>query len=157
MKNHGTYFKGLIPPPIIFTSLLLLGFTAQWLYPVSLMFPTRSLRLLAGLPVLTVSGLIAVNAALIMRKNKTDIIFRNPTTKFIRQGSFRFTRNPLYLSLLLVMGSIAVFANSAWHVLATILLFFLLNFHVIAREEKFLESRFGEEYIQYKKSVRRWI
>jgi protein-S-isoprenylcysteine O-methyltransferase Ste14 len=156
MKDRN-FFKGIIPPPIIFFALILIGFIAQWLYPFNLMFHAWPTRLIIGIPLFTASGLIAINALLIMKKNKTAISFNNPTTKFITEGSFRFTRNPLYLSLLLVMGSIVIIANSTWHLIALILLFLFFNFSVVAREEQYLENCFGEEYTQYKKRVRRWI
>ena len=156
MGDHGTFFKGIIPPPIPFFALIFVGFIAQWLFPINLMFHKWSTRLLIGIPLFIASGLIAINASIIMKKNKTAINFNNPTTKFITEGSFRFTRNPLYLSLLLVMGCIVIIANSAWHLIAFILLFLFFNF-VVAHEEQYLESSFGEEYIQYKNRVRRWV
>jgi protein-S-isoprenylcysteine O-methyltransferase Ste14 len=55
------------------------------------------------------------------------------------------------------MISIAVFANSAWHIIAFILLFVFFNFGVVTREEQYLEKSFGDEYIKYKQRVRRWI
>ena len=156
MGDHGIFFKGIIPPPIPFFALIFIGFIAQWLFPINLMFHKWSTRFLIGIPLFIASGLIAINASIIMKKNKTAINFNNPTTKFITEGSFRFTRNPLYLSLLLVMSCIVIIANSAWHLIAFILLFLFFNF-VVAREEQYLESSFGEEYIQYKNRVRRWV
>lgn len=92
-----------------------------------------------------------------MRKGRTTFGYSQPTTKLIVEGPFAFTRNPLYLSLLLVTGGIAVFANSMWYLVALLLLFLILNFWAVPREEKYLENSFGEEYIQYKKRVSRWI
>jgi len=157
VEDKEKYFKGIIPPPIIFFALVLLGFAAHRLFPFKLMFPTWSTRLLLGMPLLAASGLIAVNALLIMRKNKTTVTFHTPTTKFVIQGPFRFTRNPLYLSLLLVMGSLIFLTNSGWHLLSFFLLFLFFNFGVVVREEKYLENSFGEEYMDYKKRVRRWL
>ena len=157
MGDQGNFFKGIIPPPIPFFALIIIGFIAQWLFPFNLIFYKWSTRLLIGIPLFTASGLIAINALLIMKKNKTAINYNKPTTKFIREGAFRFTRNPLYLALLLVMGGIVVVANSAWHLIALVLLFLIFNFGVVVREEQYLENSFGEEYIQYKNRVRRWI
>ncbi len=157
MEDQKNFFKGIIPPPIVFFSLILIGFAVQWLSPVSLIFHEWPSRLIVGIPLFVISGLIAINALVIMKKYNTAINFNNPTTKFIIEGSFRYTRNPLYLALLLVMISIAVIANSAWHLIACILLFLFFNFGVVAREEQYLENIFGDEYIHYKKRVRRWI
>jgi protein-S-isoprenylcysteine O-methyltransferase Ste14 len=157
MEDQKKYFKGIIPPPILFFALIIIGFAAQWLSPVSLIFYEWPSRLIVGLPIFVASGLIAINALIIMKKHKTAINFNNPTTRFVTEGTFCFTRNPLYLALLFVMISIAVFANSAWHIIAFILLFVFFNFGVVTREEQYLEKSFGDEYIKYKQRVRRWI
>lgn len=151
------YFKGIIPPPIIFFVLILIGFIAQYVYPLNLVFTKLLLRLFIVFPLFIVSGLIAHNTLIIMKKYKTAINFNKPTTKFIVEGSFRFTRNPLYLALLLVMVCVAVGANSAWHLIAFVILFLFFNFGIVIKEEQYLENSFGEEYIQYKNRVRRWI
>lgn len=157
MEDPKKYFKGIVPPPVLFFALALIGFIAQWLSPFNLMFHTWASRLIFGTPLFIASGLIAISALIIMKKNKTAVNYNHPTIKFITESSFQFTRNPLYLSLLLVMGSIAVFANSTWHLIALLLLFLIFNFGVVAREEKYLENSYGEKYIQYKNRVRRWI
>jgi protein-S-isoprenylcysteine O-methyltransferase Ste14 len=151
------YFKGIIPPPIIFFALIILGFIAQYIVPLNLMFNKFSSRLFIVFPLFLASGLIALNALIVMKKYKTAINFNKPTTKFLVEGSFRFTRNPLYLALLLVMVCVAIGANSAWHLIAFIVLFLFFNFGIVTKEEQYLENSFGEEYIQYKKRVRRWI
>jgi len=157
MEDQEKYFKGILPPPILFFTLVLIGFIAKWLFPFNLIFHTWPARLIIGMPLFTLSGLIAISALIIMKKNKTAINFKNPTTKFIIEGPFRFSRNPLYFSLLLVMGSIAVIANSAWHLISLAILFLVFNFGIVAREEHYLENTFGEKYSQYKNKVRRWI
>lgn len=157
MEDPKKYFKGIVPPPVLFFALILIGFIAQVLFPFNLMFHRWILRFIFGIPLFVASAYIAINALIVMKKYKTAINYNHPTTKFIIEGSFQFTRNPLYLSLLLVMGSIAIFANSAWHLIALLLLFLIFNFGVVLREEKYLESTYGEEYIQYKNRVRRWV
>ena len=157
MKSKENYFRGIIPPPVTFIVLILIAFIAQRLHPINLIFDNFLIRFTIGTPILLISGVIAANALLIMRKHKTAFNFHNLTTKFIIEGSFRYTRNPLYLSLLLVMGSAILFSNSAWYFVSLILLFTFLNFGVVAREEKYLKEMFREEYTNYQKRVRRWI
>lgn len=157
MEDKRKFFRGIIPPPVVFLTLVIMGFLAHRLFPLNLMFHKWSTRLLTGIPLFMTAGLIAVNTLIIMRKNKTAISCINPTTTFIVTGPFRFTRNPLYLSLLLVMGTIAVLANSGWHFIALLVLFLFFNFCIVPREEKYLENRFGDDYLKYKTRVRRWI
>jgi len=157
MENQTKYFKGIIPPPIVFFAFLLIGFAAHWIMPLEFIFHEQYVRFAVGIPISIVSGCIALNAFVIMKKNKTAINFNSQTTKIITKGSFLFTRNPLYLALLLLLGSIAILANSIWFLVLVIPLFIIFNFSVVPREERYLKERFGEEYIRYKNKVRRWI
>ena len=156
MQDQTKYFKGIIPPPVVFFTFLFIGFIAHWVFPINFIINRWSIRLFIGIPISILSGIIAFNAFKIMKENNTDINYNKPTTKIIIKGSFRFTRNPLFLSLLLAFGSIAVFTNSVWLLALLVSLFVIFNF-VVVREERYLEECFGEEYIQYKKKVRRWI
>lgn len=157
MEDHKKYFKGIIPPPIVFFTFLFIGFVVHWFFPVNFIVHKWSIRLFIGIPMIILSGIIAFTAFKFMKKNETDIIFNKPTTKIIRTGPFRYTRNPLYLSLLLAFGSIAIFINSSWLLALLVLLFIVFNFGIVVWEERYLEECFKEEYLQYKKNVRRWI
>jgi protein-S-isoprenylcysteine O-methyltransferase Ste14 len=157
MEDQKQYFKGTIPPPVIFFVLLMLGYSANRMLSFDFIFSEWTIRLLVGLPIFIISGIIALTALIAMMKNKTAINYNNPTTKFLSKGPFRFTRNPLYLSLLLAMAAIAVIANSAWYLIFLVIMFLIFNFGIVAREERYLTKSFGEEYIQYKNKVRRWI
>ncbi|MEN8257560.1 MAG: isoprenylcysteine carboxylmethyltransferase family protein [Thermodesulfobacteriota bacterium] len=157
MTEQEKYFKGIIPPPIIFFAFVSMGFLGQWLLPLSLTLHSWALRLAIGFPLFILSGAIALNSFMLMRKSKTAINYNKPTTKFITKGPFRFTRNPLYLALLGAMVTIGIFSDSAWHLGASTLLFAYFNLVVIDREERYLENSFGDEYLQYKNKVRRWL
>ncbi len=150
-------FKGILPPPIIFLVLLLAAFIAQRLFPFDLIFQNKVFRLIFTGILLMAPGRLAARTFLAMRKGRTAFDYSQPTTKLIVDGPFGSTRNPLYFSLLLVTGGIAIFANSMWYLVALLLLFLILNFWIVPREEKYLENSFGDEYVQYKKRVSRWI
>ncbi len=150
-------FKGILPPPIIFLALLLIAFIAQGLFPLNLIFQNKVFRLIFAGTLLMAPGRLAIRTFLAMRKNRTTLGYSQPTAKLIVDGPFGFTRNPLYLVWLLLMGGIAIFANSMWYLVALLLLFLILNFWIVPREEKYLENSFGDEYVQYKKRVSRWI
>lgn len=126
-------------------------------YPVELVNGYTTARFIVGSALIILSGIIAANDYTLLRKKKTDITFKNPTTTFIAEGSFKLSRNPLYLSLLMVMASITLFANSAWLLIASIILFLSYNYGVVCREEAYLQETFGGEYLEYKRKVRRWI
>jgi protein-S-isoprenylcysteine O-methyltransferase Ste14 len=79
------------------------------------------------------------------------------STTLVIEGPFRFTRNPMYLGLTLIYVGIAFAANSAWLLGLTAPLLIVMHFGVIVREEAYLERKFGDAYLQYRKTVRRWF
>ena len=89
MEDWRNYFKGILPPPIIFFILILISFLAQRILPVNLICNNWYTRgLFVSVPILAVSGWLAIDASLILRKNKTAITYYKPTTKFITERYF---------------------------------------------------------------------
>ena len=70
-------------------------------------------------------------------------------------GVYRFTRNPIYVSFLIVVIAAAIGANSWWVLASLVPLFILFEFGVIRPEEKYLSSKFGATYDDYRRHVRR--
>lgn len=79
------------------------------------------------------------------------------STAIISSGPFGITRNPLYVGLNLIMLGVGFWFNSLWVLLALPPTFLVLLFGVVLREERYLEQKFGKEYLDYKNSVRRWV
>lgn len=157
MKNEKQSMLGrVVPPPLFVAALLLIGFGLQWHSPVLLQNNHRAYWLIVGIILIIFAGILAFCARRIMRTQKTPISFRKPTVVIISEGPFGFTRNPLYLSLVLLYAGIGIVANSLWFAPLLVILIFLLH-RVILREEKYLEHVFGNEYIIYKKIIRRWF
>ena len=90
-------------------------------------------------------------------KAKTTLRPDRGANALIRSGPFAYSRNPLYLAVMIVILGVGVWVNSLWILGMLIPLFFVMSRAVIAPEEAYLESRFGQEYLDYKKSVRRWL
>ncbi len=80
-----------------------------------------------------------------------------PTTKIVVQGPFRFFRNPIYLSFTLIYLGITIATNALWPLLLLPVVLVIIQLRALYPEEKYLEQRFGEEYLRYKARVRRWI
>ena len=80
-----------------------------------------------------------------------------PATTIVTGGPFRYTRNPLYLSMTLIYGGIAALANALPAALLLPIVLRLMRRSVIEREECYLERKFGDEYIEYKVRTPRWI
>jgi protein-S-isoprenylcysteine O-methyltransferase Ste14 len=80
-----------------------------------------------------------------------------PTTALVTDGPYRWSRNPLYLAMLTIYLGIAIAAGSLWGLVLAVPLFGLINVAVVAREERYLERKFGDVYRQYRGHVRRWL
>ena len=75
----------------------------------------------------------------------------------MRGGPYQFTRNPMYLMMLFVCVGSSVLLWSIWILLLTPICAGLLHRPAILPEEEYLERKFGEDYLSYKRRVRRWI
>ena len=75
----------------------------------------------------------------------------------VTQGPFQYTRNPAYLSMTIIYTGISSLVNALWAILLLPVALLVIQRGVIEREERYLERKFGEEYIRYKAQVRRWI
>jgi protein-S-isoprenylcysteine O-methyltransferase Ste14 len=80
-----------------------------------------------------------------------------PTTAIVTTGPYRFTRNPAYLGMALTYVGIALLSSAVWVLVPLPFVLAVIDRGVIAREERYLERKFGEEYLGYKRTVRRWV
>ena len=80
-----------------------------------------------------------------------------PTTQIVDRGPFRFTRNPMYLQMVLGCIGFAMMLRNMWILLLTPVAAWMLHLFAILPEEAYLERKFGENYRSYKGKVRRWI
>jgi protein-S-isoprenylcysteine O-methyltransferase Ste14 len=142
-------------PPALYAITLLIGLGMSFIFPLSLMPRFVSLPL-AGSAIIG-AGLISISAFRVMNRAQTAIDPSKPTTAIVCDGVFGFSRNPLYLSLTLLYVGISLLLNAGWALLLLAPLLLLVQFGVIAREEDYLERKFGDEYLIYKQRVRRWI
>jgi protein-S-isoprenylcysteine O-methyltransferase Ste14 len=85
------------------------------------------------------------------------IAFNFTPTYLLRRGPYRFTRNPMYVAVVVLWSGWAMFYGSAAVSIACIVAFLTANYVIIPREERSLERRFGEEYRHYRTTVPRWI
>lgn len=145
----------MIPPPLVYGAGLLIGLGLDYLWPLALL-PDRG-----GYPVafflLAASGALIVWVLVAFRKARTSIDLRKPTTALVTTGPFRLSRNPAYVSLSLLYVSIGIGTGGVWTLGMIVPVLVVMRLAVIAREERYLEAKFGEDYRRYKASVRRWL
>jgi protein-S-isoprenylcysteine O-methyltransferase Ste14 len=144
-------------PPLIFLAFLVAATVLELLAPLQLLGEHPLARYLTG-AVLAAGGFILIGMG--TRRfvaAGTNIPPTLPTTALVVDGIYRRTRNPLYLGTTLVYLGLAVAAGSVWAVLIVVPLLWVINVGVIAREERYLERKFGDAYRAYRVRVRRWI
>jgi protein-S-isoprenylcysteine O-methyltransferase Ste14 len=96
-------------------------------------------------------------AAGTMLRGHASIPTNTPTDAIVAGGPFRFSRNPIYLSMILLHIGVGAWTKSLWFFVLAAISVALLTWGVILREERYLERKFGDEYLSYKSRVRRWI
>lgn len=94
---------------------------------------------------------------LTFRAAQTAILPFHPATKIVESGPYRFTRNPMYSGLTTAYLGICWIMNMGWPVIVLPLVLIALHHLVILREERYLESAFGQQYESYRQRVGRWL
>ena len=144
-----------LPPPILLLAVMFPGYCLQQLWALEL--AKGSGWPIAGWAVIGVGVLILVVGWVQFFRAETNILHDRPATHVIQSGLYRFSRNPIYVSALLLQLGIAFLMNNLWIVLLLPVSKRVLDKYVIAREEAYLERAFGEIYLDYRRSVRRWL
>ena len=142
-------------PPAVTLAALGTGVVLHLAVPVEIV-PGIPIWLL-GIPLAVFSLALFLASIRELSRHGTPVRGTEPVTTIVATGPYRFSRNPIYLSFVLLQLGIALTANSAWILLMVIPTFLYLSFGVIDREESYLARKFGEGYLRYKGSVRRWI
>ncbi len=142
-------------PPLMYGTALGLGLVIHFVFPVQFLPQQGRLWFGALLPLLAVP--IVVSAVRTLARAKTPVDVHKPTAAIVTDGAFRYSRNPMYLSLTLLYLGIASLINSLWVLLLVVPLLVVIQRGVVEREERYLERKFGEEYRHYRTRVRRWI
>ncbi len=142
-------------PPLVPIVLILAGIGLQRWHPLRLVAPPAGRWIGGGLILLWL--MLAAWAIGMFRRAGTTPDPMGDVTAFVTNGPFRFTRNPMYLGLLLFQIGAAFLLSNAWVLLFVPLSFLLLDRVVIAGEERYLAARYGAAYDEYRNRVRRWL
>jgi protein-S-isoprenylcysteine O-methyltransferase Ste14 len=150
-----------IPPPLIVGGFLGAGLTLEH-YVLGNVFPGGFGRFFGvlgsvGYALILIGIGISLWCAFIYRKARTSILPHTADSHLLEIGPFRWSRNPIYLSMVLVFVGICLRFNMPLALGFVVPTVFVLRYYVIAREENYLGHRFGEPYLQYQQRVRRWI
>lgn len=145
-----------VPPPLVFLGTLVIGVALNIARPLSI-FTDGRIGDVLGLLATLGSAALAFWAFRTMLRAGEHPDPSVPTRKIVEDGPFARTRNPIYLSLALFDLGVALLLNNLWIVLALAVLMVYVDIGIVRREERYLEQQFGDEYLEYKRSVRRWL
>ncbi|MEP7072031.1 MAG: isoprenylcysteine carboxylmethyltransferase family protein [Verrucomicrobiota bacterium] len=115
------------------------------------------IALFLGIALALAAPSLAYSALRVMRAAGTNVDPAKPALVIVRNGPYRFTRNPMYLALCLLQVALGFLLNDWLTLLFVIPLALVLHFGVILREEKYLTAKFGEPYLALTREVRRWF
>ena len=146
---------GLIRPPFIYLTSLVVGAVIHLVLPLRFLPATLAVPL--GVPLVAAAIALLSYSVAKFRAAGTPVPAREPTTTIVRTGPYGFSRNPIYLAFFLFQLGIAAWVNSVWLLVTLVGAMALIHFVVIPKEERYLERKFGAQYLDYKASVRRWL
>jgi protein-S-isoprenylcysteine O-methyltransferase Ste14 len=145
----------LLPPPVLYLSVLALGFGCQWLLPIAM--PSGGVVRGLGIALILVGGVLGLWGVAHFWRAGTHVPPHKPTLAIVSGGPFRFSRNPLYIGLNLITAGIALVIANPWILIWMVPAFAVLHRGVVLREEAYLEAKFGAAYTDFKNRTRRWL
>jgi len=145
------------PPPLIFAIGFLIGWLLHRVRELPVLPPSTTAREPVGLVLLAAGLAFMLWALLTFLAARTAVIPNRPASRLVTAGPYRFSRNPMYTGLTVFYVGLTLIINSAWPLLLLPLVIMALLSMVIQREERYLNSAFGEEYAEYTRRVRRWL
>ena len=146
-----------VPPPLVTLVIAIAMAASTWLWPGWHM--PFAVRLGGGLLVAVVGLAFTLPAVASFRRSKTTVnpIHIERASQLVTSGNYRFTRNPMYLGMALLLTAIAFGLGAPWTLLGPLALVAYLTRFQILPEERALRGIFGQPYLDYCKQVRRWI
>jgi len=142
-------------PPLIYAAALLLVLVCRWFWPMPI--SAQPVAFWPGLALAAVGIGTAIWGRRTMQAAGTNINPVLPAKAIVSSGPFRFSRNPLYLSLTLIYLGLILAFNTWWGLVALAPLLVIMHRGVVLREERYLEQKFGQSYRQYRSRVRRYL
>jgi protein-S-isoprenylcysteine O-methyltransferase Ste14 len=151
--NAGVHY----PPPLLYVAGIVAGWLAQRAHPLTITgnpsLVRTSLAIAFGLGWLAVFA--AASGAFV--RHRTTLIPNRPAAALVTSGIYRYTRNPMYVSLVLLYLAVTLVLDSWWPVVFLPLVVIAVDRLVIFREERYLAHAFPGEYAEYRERVRRWV
>jgi protein-S-isoprenylcysteine O-methyltransferase Ste14 len=144
-----------VPPPLYYVAGFLAGVALELAFPIER--PPLAITLL-GTAIGAVGWLALDGAAMLFfSRARTTMMPTRPSSALVTTGPYRFTRNPIYIGMFLGLIGLAVAFDSLWVIVLLVPFYLVIRYGVVAREEAYLERKFGDVYLAYKARVSRWL
>jgi protein-S-isoprenylcysteine O-methyltransferase Ste14 len=142
-------------PPLIYLAALVIGAIAHVLDPRPLFATHVGLWIGAAMVIAAVA--IALWARHTMEGAGTNVNPYQPALQLVGHGPYRFSRNPMYVAMMVGYVGVVLIINGLWPAVMTVPLAWIIQWGVVAREERYLEDKFGDPYRDYRRRTRRWL
>src|SRR6266436_4490506 len=146
----------LIQPSLAWGLAVIAGLALNWLIPLPFLPADLPAGWLGTMVFVLALGLIAW-AIITITRAASNVPTNLPTTTIVESGPYRFTRNPIYLGMFLGLIGLAIAFDNLWLLTMLVPFALVIRYGVVAREEAYLERKFGDAYRQYRARVRRWL
>ena len=146
----------IVRPPLAWGLAVLAGFALNWLLPLPFL-PASLPEGWLGAMVFVLALALFAWAIATMTGAGSNVPTNLPTTTIVESGPYRFTRNPIYLGMLLGLIGLAIAFDNLWLLMMLAPFAIVIRYGVVAREEAYLEGKFGDGYRGYRVRVRRWL
>lgn len=143
-------------PPLVGLVLIVTGIVLHRFFPL-VITSAQTTSIVAGIFILLFGIGLQIYCLRVFKQAMTTPLFQKPTTNIVQSGPYARSRNPIYIAVFFQVTGLAFLVNSWWLLFVIPILYFYLRFGVIAREEQYLEQKFGEEYRAYQAKVARWL
>jgi protein-S-isoprenylcysteine O-methyltransferase Ste14 len=146
----------VVRPSLAWGLAVIAGLALDWLVPLSFLPADLPAGWLGAMVFVLALALVAWAIATITRAG-SNVPTNLPTTAIVESGPYRFTRNPIYLGMFLGLIGLAVVFDDLWLLRMLVPFALVTRYGVVAREEAYLERKFGDAYRGYRSRVRRWL
>ena len=146
----------IIRPPFAWGLAVIAGLALNWLVPLPFLPVDLPAGWLGAMVFILALALVAWAIVTITRAG-SNVPTNLPTTTIVASGPYRFTRNPIYLGMFLGLIGLAIAFDNLWLLMMLVPFALVIRYGVVAREETYLERKFGDVYRRYHTRVRRWL
>ena len=146
----------IIRPPLAWGLAVIAGLALNWLVPLPFLPVDLPAGWLGAMVFILALALVAWAIVTITRAG-SNVPTNLPTTTIVASGPYRFTRNPIYLGMFLGLIGLAIAFDNLWLLMMLVPFALVIRYGVVAREETYLERKFGDVYRRYRARVRRWL